>query len=241
MPDTATTSLQDAFAERLKTKKLALVHLDVVLDPALADAVRTAEAELAAASDLRDRAQAQIETSEGDDAKRAARARDDADRAVADAEAKLEEAKAAADEAAVTFHFQQIPRPEYEELIRELPITDGQREEIEASGYAPPAYDTDRFPPALMAACAVDPVRGDDGEPVLDEHGQPVGWVRGILTRTTAEAMWEEWEEPTLMVLWSAVSNLQQRMAVRPGKAPGSASTPRTAKKSRTASKRASR
>jgi hypothetical protein len=70
-----------------------------------------------------------------------------------------EAARAAATEQSVKFVFRSIGRKTYERLVRENPPTEQQREEAKVRGDDPDDldWDSDRFPPILVAATLVDP------------------------------------------------------------------------------------
>jgi hypothetical protein len=133
-----------ATADHLRSRKQpATKTVEVVLDPALAEQVREAE-----------------------------RRRDDADRRLAvrpddpniqteswEAAAALEtlRAQAVKQDAVVTVRFRSIGRHAWDDLIRQHPPTDAQTAEAKAAGMGDLNFNSDTFPPAVVAASLEDP------------------------------------------------------------------------------------
>lgn len=93
-------------------------------------------------------------------------------------EQRVEEAEAAAEEAAVSFVFQAVPRRQYEELVEALPPTQAQLEQWKEQdrnnpfvAVPPPAYDYTRFAPRLIAASLVEPETTEEEVVELWEEG----------------------------------------------------------------------
>ena len=127
-------------------------------------------------------------------------------------EQRVEEAEAAADEAAVSFVFEAVPRRQYEELVESLPPTQSQLEQWKEQdrnnpfvAVPPPAYDYTRFAPRLIAASLVEP-ETSEGEVV---------------------EMWEEgdWSDAVWDALYSAAKSVNEKTTTLPTSGIGSKKT----------------
>lgn len=77
-----------------------------------------------------------------------------------EAKAKFDEARIELRDNSIAFKFRSIGRRKYDDLVKEHPITDEQREEAKSSnGGEDPGieWNYDTFPDALIAACLVEP------------------------------------------------------------------------------------
>lgn len=196
-----------ATADHLRSKKQpATKTVEVVLDPALADEVREAERR-------RDDA----------DRRLAVRPDDDAIQAEAwETTSALEalRARAVKDDAVVTVRFRSVGRHAWDDLIRSHPPTDAQIAEAEASGMGDLNFNSDTFPPAVVAAS-------------LDEPKMTVDEVAAI---------WDspEWNQAELGILFAAALEVNNsRHTLDLGK--DSSGTVATARKSAGVAKKASR
>lgn len=77
--------------------------------------------------------------------------------ALREAEAALEEAASALAKAVVTFRFQGLGANEYDALVDEHQATEDQKRKARQANQPIPVTNEDTFPPALVAACCVDP------------------------------------------------------------------------------------
>lgn len=105
-------------------------------------------------------------------------------------EQRLEEAEAAAEEAAVSFVFEALPRRKLTELIEACPPTTKQLEKWkEEDRNSPlvvvpaPEFDYEKFPPRLIAASLVEPETTT--EEVLDM------WENGDWSDAIWDALWQ--------------------------------------------------
>lgn len=107
----------------------------------------------------------------------------------------------------VDFTVQALPRSEYRTLLDDHPpVKDGAD------------WNADTFPPALVAACCVDPV----------------------MTLEQAQQMWEEWEAGEVSRLFLSCWQLNEQAAGVGFTLPGSARTSGSGPKSNTATTKAS-
>ena len=70
----------------------------------------------------------------------------------------------------VTFSFRALGRRRYDQLRRQHPPTDGQRDQLDARIGVAARWNTDTFPPALVAACATSPEMTEDEAGDLLDH-----------------------------------------------------------------------
>ncbi|GAA3371192.1 hypothetical protein GCM10020367_20860 [Streptomyces sannanensis] len=137
---------------RLRARKLPERTLSICDDPAAKTAVTEASLDLAKA---RTRAQAaSIELGVPEEQ------REDwvqAHPEVLAATGALDDAQRALAEATLTLTFRALPRPAWEQLLREHPPTEAQAD-------AGMEYNVETFPPALISACHVE--RDQEGRPV---------------------------------------------------------------------------
>ena len=199
--------VRPATADHLRSRKQpASRTVEVVLDPALADEVREAE-----------------------------RRRDDADRRLAlrrddeaaqqeawDAAAVLEalRARAVEEDAVVSVRFRSIGRHAWDDLIRAHPPTDEQIAEAKAAGMGELNFNSETFPPAVVAASLEEPAMS------VDE----------------VAALWDspDWNQAELGVLFQAALEVNNsRHTLDLGK--GSGGTAATAQRSAGVAKKASR
>lgn len=115
----------------------------VVLDPEAAEAHEEARRD-------RDMAQARVSVSPDNPENHAQLL--DAQAALDDLEAKLDE-----DQAIVRFTFRGIGRAGYEAIVDRHPPTQDQRTKAKAGGLGELAWNHDTMPPALVHACLVEP------------------------------------------------------------------------------------
>lgn len=126
-----------------------------------------------------------------------------------EAQDAVDAAEAAADEAAVDFTFQAIPRHEMAELVAQCPPSSDElatwKEQSKGSLLAgnAPAWSTDTFPPKLIGASLVKP------ETTIDE----------------VQELWDEgsWSEAIWNKLWEACWSVNQETTTRPTSGIGSA------------------
>lgn len=78
-------------------------------------------------------------------------------RAVEDAEASYQAIKATMEENAVVFKFRSIGRRKFEELVFQHQPTKEQLDDAKKNGNGPLQWNTDTFPPVLIAASLVSP------------------------------------------------------------------------------------
>jgi hypothetical protein len=131
-----------------------------------------------------------------------------------EAEKRVEQAEAAAREAAVSFVFEALPRPKLESLIAECPPTSAQLESWKEEDrnnpllvIPPPQFDIDKFPPRLIAASLVSPETTEAEVVEMWETGE---W---------SEAIWDE--------LWKTAWNETNKgVSTLPTLGIGSAKTP---------------
>lgn len=159
-------------AEILEAKKRGTRSVTICLDPALAEA-RDKATKIAGGLELL----AARDTAPAGAAEEAAEAR-----------AKADEATAAAEAATVEFVFQALGRTELEDLMAEHKPTRAQQDALRATlkeqGLPPTerlAYNSETFPPALLAAAAVSPTM------TLEEAGQL--WNHPDVSRGEAGAL----------------------------------------------------
>lgn len=198
--------VRPATADHLKKKQAATKTVEVVLDPSLAEQVREAE-----------------------------RRRDDADRRLAirpdddtiqaevwEATSTLEalRARAVEEEAVVTVRFRSIGRHAWDDLIREHPPTDAQVAEAKTAGMGDLNFNSETFPPAVVAASLDEPRLS--AEEVADLWDSP------------------DWNQAELGMLFAAALEVNNsRHTLDLGK--GSGGTVATAPRSTGAAKKASR
>jgi len=116
--------------------------------------------------------------------------RDDADLASAGTAAReLERAETAADEAAVSFVFEAIPRVKLADLIEACPPTSEQLERWKEkdrnnplASIPPPQFDYGKFAPLLIAASLVEPTTSEEEAVEL--------WEQGAWTDSIWAALW---------------------------------------------------
>ena len=116
--------------------------------------------------------------------------RGDADLASAGKAARrLEKAEAAADEAAVSFVFEAIPRIKLADLIEACPPTSEQLERWKEKdrnnplvSIPPPEFDYEKFAPRLIAASLVEPATTEEEAVEL--------WEEGAWTDSIWSALW---------------------------------------------------
>lgn len=137
-----------------------------------------------------------------------------------DARAVLEEVKARAAEVTVTFKFRSLGRTAFEELLRDHPPSDTDKEKAKAKGEDPPNFSFESFPIALVANSCIEPELSIDN----------------------VKEMWqsEDWNESELITLFNAAFMVNQtRRVVDLGK--GFVKTRSSKQNSRTASRSGSR
>jgi hypothetical protein len=135
--------------DRLKKKKPARKEVLVVLDDDLTEAFEAADKKVKGLV--------------------AAGHKDDSTELV-EAKAARDEAKAALDEATVTLVFQSIGRKAYEELVTGYPPSEEQKTLAKELGEEEPGFHAEEFPPALIAACCVEPkMTVEDAREIFDE------------------------------------------------------------------------
>ena len=79
-------------------------------------------------------------------------------KAVSKARERLKRARKQAVDESYAHRLQGLPKVTFEELVRQHAPSDKQKKEwTEAGMRGEPAFDTDTFPPALVAACSIDP------------------------------------------------------------------------------------
>lgn len=124
-------------------KKPLTKTIAVVLDPQLAE-------EYEAARSARDMAKYRADARPADS---------EAAMALLEADAALEAVRNRLDdeEAIAEFRFRGIGRAAYEALVDKHPPTAEQRMKAKASGFENIAWNPDTFPPALVAACLIEP------------------------------------------------------------------------------------
>lgn len=130
------------FDHLIGKKKPLTKTVAAVLDPDLAEVYEEAR---------RDRDMAHARHQVRDDAESAAQLLD-ADRRLEELRQQLED-----EEAVAYFKFRGIGRARYEALVDRHQPTENQRTKAKASGMGEIAWNHDTFPPALVAACLVDP------------------------------------------------------------------------------------
>lgn len=196
-----------ATADHLRSRKQpATKTVEVVLDPSLAEQVREAERRR-------------------DDTERRLGTRPDSEQVQAEAweaAAALDalRAQAVKDDAVVTVRFRSIGRHAWDDLIRQHPPTDAQVAEAKASGMGDLNFNSETFPPAVVAAS-------------LDEPK---------LTVEEVAAIWDspDWNQAELGILFAAALEVNNsRHTLDLGK--GSGGTPATGRRSTGAAKKASR
>lgn len=135
--------VRPATADHLKKKRPATKTVEVVLDPTLAVELRDAER-------ARDLAQVRLDARPGDH---------DLQSAVWAAGEAVDVLRARADEedAVVAVRFRSIGRLAWDELIRDHPPTDEQVAEAKSAGLGDLNFNSDTFPPAVVAASLDDP------------------------------------------------------------------------------------
>lgn len=129
-------------------------------------------------------------------------------------EQRLEKAEAAAEEAAVSFVFEAIPRAELAALIADCPPTSKQLEQWKEEDrnnplvvIPAPEFDYEKFPPRLIAASLVEPETSETEVLELWEEGE---W---------SDAIWNE--------LWKTAWDKTNRgVSTLPTSGIGSAKTP---------------
>lgn len=194
-----------ATADHLKKKRPATKTVDVVLDPALAVELRDAEHAHAEAerflaihptdTDLQAAAWAAAE------------------------EVEELQSRAVAEDAVVTIRFRSIGRVAWDDLLDRHPPTDEQIAEARRAGLGALNFNSDTYPPAVVAASLDDPK----------------------LSAVEVLAMWDspDWNAAELQVLFAAALEVNQaRHTLDVGK--GSAGTAATGKKSTGAASKAS-
>lgn len=160
----------DDFQRLMDAKQRFAVSEVVVLDHKWADALD--EARLAV---VRARAQA------------AARGEDSSeDEAVQAALADVEGLLAEQGDAVVTFRLEAIGRPRYRRLLDAHQPTTAQRQEAKRNGNLQPQWNEDTFPPALVAACLVEPHLSEAEVRQLFESD---AWTSGEIARLFTGAM----------------------------------------------------
>jgi hypothetical protein len=132
------------FEEVQRRKLPATDECQIILDPVAAKAVSVAEA-------ARDAAKSMATLLDNNEL----------NGELLDAEEGLREAQESATEAAVTFRFRAIGRVELDHLMGEHPPTKEQTTTARREGKGAPMWDGDTFPPALIAACCVEPAIDD--------------------------------------------------------------------------------
>lgn len=118
-------------------------------------------------------------------------------------QAELEEAERTADESAVTFVFQALPRRRIADLVTACPPSETQlarwKESVRAAPLVArpvPEFDWDRFAPRLIAACMTSPSTTEGEVLEMWEDGD---W---------SDAVWEQ--------LWKAAWSVNQEVSTRP-------------------------
>jgi len=140
-------------ADILARKKPNVRSIDIALDSDLASEIRATEREI-------------------EEAKRKRRGKSLADGGTTVLEAKLEELMERAAEESVTFTFQDIGRRALDQLISEHHPTPDQKNRVAELGGGILEYNIDTFPPALIAATAIDPELSiEDAQQIFDEWG----------------------------------------------------------------------
>lgn len=114
--------------------------------------------------------------------------------ALVDAKNKLEELRSEMEDNVVVFVFRAIGRPAFEDLTAEHPPTKKQKDEAEKKGAEEPAWNSETFPPALVAAALVEPK----------------------LTEEEVLEIWnsDNWNDAELMALFLAAFNVNQNRKV---------------------------
>lgn len=196
-----------ATADHLKSRKQpATKTVEVVLDPALAEEVREAERRR-------------------DDAERRLTVRPDDDQVQSElwavtADLEALRARAVNEDAVVAVRFRSIGRHAWDDLIRTHAPTEEQVTEAKAAGMTELNFNSETFPPAVVAAS-------------LDEPK---------LSADEVAAIWEspEWNQAELGILFAAALEVNNsRHTLDLGK--GSGGTAATAPRSTGAAKKASR
>lgn len=101
--------------------------------------------------------------------------------ALADAEDALEEAVAASEASAQVFRFTGLSGPEWDALIDEHPPTRDQIKAARDAKDAPPSWNEDTFPAALIAACSSDPpLTPEDAEQLLKSPNMNGAETQGL-------------------------------------------------------------
>lgn len=108
-------------------------------------------------------------------------------------QAELERLEREIHEAAVPFRFRALPRKEYRTLLEDHKDESGQKR-----------WNTETFPPALIAACAVDPE----------------------LTLEQATTVWDEWDENQTATLFHAAYMVNEGESKVPFTGRSSGATP---------------
>lgn len=109
----------------------------------------------------------------------------------------LEDAQRALDEATVTLTFRALPRPAWEQLLREHPPTEAQAD-------AGMEYNVESFPAALIAACHIE----------RDETGTEVPGM----TDAEAQELLDAWPDSEAKALFTAALLVNQTMRADLGK-----------------------
>lgn len=131
--------------DHLKSRKKPVTkRVPIVLDSDIADAYEEAKAAYEEAKRLD-----------------SVRSTDDTRSALVVAEEKLEEARALAEENTAEFVLRSIGRKPFELLVDEHPPTEKQKAEAKKAG-SEINWNADTFPPALVAACLVEPQMSAD-------------------------------------------------------------------------------
>lgn len=114
----------------------------------------------------------------------------------------LKTAQKTLEDSTVRITVQSIGRKRYEALVAEHPSTPEQDKESEEATGQPAPYNTDTFPPALLAASAVEPA----------------------LTLEQAQEIWDDWNTGELMELFFATVEVNTMRRTDLGKGSGALS-----------------
>lgn len=175
------------FEDHLSKKKPVTRRVPICLDPELGEALVDAETKV---SDCLDTVQSNQRNKIVDAA---------ADRALEDARAVLEKARAAAAAETVEVVFQSIGRTKWDELLDRHPASAKEVEKAKQDGLPVPQYDEDTLQIEAIALCAVEPV-------------MTVDQVKGLYADST-------WNKAELLALWmGALSANQSHRIVDLGK-----------------------
>lgn len=137
-------------ADIIAAKKPNTRTIDIVLDTDLANEIKLKEQELGQAKSRRR----------------------DLAHGVGPIEVELDELYERAADIAVTFTFQDMGRKPFDDLILAHPPTSQQKQHIADLGGGVLEYNIDTFPPALLAATAIDPVMTvEEAETIFNEWG----------------------------------------------------------------------